>query len=99
MEENDIKVGTMMLKSIIDHGGEATTKQIGEDISRSLTNVNSSGLALKGRGLVRKRIDSVPAERHPGLVRRNSIWSIREQKKEKVNQLIRIGYGESWNQD
>ncbi len=88
-----VKTGTKMLKKIYDDSGESDTNAIAKELKLNNQDINNIGLALKSRGLVRKRVEVKPCPNCPGLVRKKSFWSLREQKREKVIGMIMEAYG------
>ncbi len=78
-----------MLKKIFDSNGEADSNSIAQELKLRNSDINNIGLALKSRGLVRKRVEVKKDPNHPGLVRKKSIWSLRDQNRERTIKLIK----------
>ena len=90
-----VKTGTKMLKKVYDDNGETDTNAVAEELGLHNSSINIIGGHLVSRGLLRKRVEVKPCSKCPGLVRKKSIWSIREQKRQKIMDMLREAYGEN----
>lgn len=88
-----VKTGTKMLKKVYDDSGETDTNAIAKELGIKNNAVDSIGLKLVSRGLLRKRVEVKKCPTCPGLVRKKTIWSIREQKRQKIIDMLNEDYG------
>lgn len=81
-----------MLKVIYDRTSPSS-KDIADEMKISRFLVNVMGNALCSRGLTRKKVEAKPDSIYPGLIRKKSIWTLRDQKREKVIGMLQEAYG------
>ena len=81
-----------MLKIIFDNG-ETDTNTIAEKLNIKNGSVDCIGKQLRSMGYIKKRVKVKKDLDNPGLVRKKSIWSIREQRREKTISLINENFG------
>ncbi len=89
----EISAQTKILRAITMLNGRANTKQIAEFLGISSNRVNSSTKHLVNRSLVRKKYEDNYQDSR-GIKQKIKVFTIREQKREKVIGMIREAYGE-----
>lgn len=85
-----------MLKKVLDDGGETDTSSVSKELGITLQAIHVIGGHLCSRGFLRKRVERSPILDHPGLIRKKSIWTIREQKRQKAISMVKEAYGENY---
>ena len=94
MNENNIPTQTKILRAIILNGGKANTKEISEATGMSINRVNRSTFHLVNRYLVTRKYDENYVDAR-GVNNKIKVFTIREQKREKIMNMITEAYGES----